>query len=166
MLHHDIWRRDLGIGRHHSKATKFLTTAYCASFRIFGTLQKKLVSVFAGITFVIWWHLLLWKLKLEVEWNRLCDLLIVCLLLVALTGIYEKSFFLGRPDTIFETHNPAFGGRATRSIRFDQQKSLITDQKNWINQSRSIRVTPRGVTLVGIGGWFRNGIVLLYLFVS
>ena len=52
----------------------------------------------------------MWRLKLEVEWNKITNYLIECLLLIALSGIYRHSCFLG-PDVIFVTHNPAFGGR-------------------------------------------------------
>ena len=92
-------------------------TVYCVRCRFFGNLRKWLVSAFAEITFVLGWTLLYWKLKLEVEWNGLINFLIACLILVALTGTYENSLFIGRNVVTFETCNPAFGGRGPGFLR-------------------------------------------------
>ena len=44
------------------------------------------------------------------EWSRLCNFIVKCLLLIALAGTYKRSCYLG-PDAIFVFCNPAFGGR-------------------------------------------------------
>ena len=85
-------------------------TAYCVRSRFFGILFKWLVSAFAEITFFVWWTLLYWRLKLEIAWNRHANFIVVCLIQLAILGTCGKSYFLGR-ETIFETCNPAFGGR-------------------------------------------------------
>ena len=94
-----------------------LLTAYCVQSRFFGTLRYLLVSAFAGITLVLLWHILYWTVKLEVAWSLLWDG--ICILLIALScfGTYENSLFTGRTITIFESRNPAFGGRGPGNVR-------------------------------------------------
>ena len=87
-----------------------ILTVYSVRSRIFGTLTNGLVSVLAEITFQIWWTLFYCRLKLEKAWNELTNFIIICLILLDHTGTYENSYFLGREE-IFETCNPAFGGR-------------------------------------------------------
>ena len=86
-------------------------TANCVGSRFFGTLLNALVSVIAEITFVVWWTLFIWKLKLEKAWKNATDLIVCCIILLASLGTYKNSLWLGRDEAIFEQCNPAFGGR-------------------------------------------------------
>ena len=88
-----------------------LMTVYCARIRFFEVLRNLLVSVFAEITFAIWWKLTIFRLILDKRWNWLCNLIIGYLLLLAHLGTYKYSLFLGHHATIYEISNPAFGGR-------------------------------------------------------
>lgn len=89
-------------------------TACSASNRFFGTLRHVLVSVSAGILFVLFWNFFLWRLRIETVWNRLC--FCICLILIALAnyGTYANSCFLRRSYVIhWQIQNPAFGGRGS-----------------------------------------------------
>ena len=86
-------------------------TIYCARIRFFGVLRNFLVSVFAEITFAIWWKLTIFRLILDKRWKWLYNLIIDYLLLLAHFGTYKYSLFLGHHATIYEISNPAFGGR-------------------------------------------------------
>ena len=113
-----------------------LMTANCVQCRFFGVLRNFLISVFAEITIACLLQILYWLLKLDTARKWLCDGIILFLIALNYFGTYEKSLFVGRYEAIFETRNPAFGGRgpgilsrtkrskARHSYEFDSTKGF------------------------------------------
>ena len=87
--------------------------------RIFVTLRRGLVSAFVEITFVLFWFFKLWKLRIEVVWNRMCLYTILFLIVLAINGTHVNSYFVRRSNTILgQIHDPAFGGRGPGILMF------------------------------------------------
>ena len=105
-----------------------LMTAYCVQCRFFGTIQNLLVSALVEITIVFLRQILYWFLKLERTTKWVCDGIYLFLFALSYLGTYENSIFLGHLEAIYETRNPAFGGRGPGILsRIRQSKTREFD---------------------------------------